>query len=172
MTFFEIFFCVAHLPIETKHFYFIKISYLQSFREIKEGQTKHHFSAKNDASGQKIDFFRNFLFCCTSTLRDKKKLFNQNFISLTVQRNHGGDKKNVNFRLKLMLQAKKIIFRKKNSVAHLPIETIFFSTKISYLQPFREIKGGQTNVNFRLKITLQAKKMTFSKISFLLTSTH
>ena len=57
-TFFEIFSSVAHVPIKTKHFYFIKISYLKSFREIKGGQKKHQSSAKNDAAGQKNDFFR------------------------------------------------------------------------------------------------------------------
>ena len=57
MSFFKIFFVVAHLPIETK------------------------------------------LFC-----------YYQNFISSAVQKNHGGDKKNVNFRLKMTPQAKKMTF--------------------------------------------------------------
>ena len=39
------------------------------------GQTKRQFSTKNDATGQKNDFFRNFLFCCTSTHRDETFLF-------------------------------------------------------------------------------------------------
>ena len=35
---FFIYFSVADLPFETKHFCFIKISYLQPFREIMGGQ--------------------------------------------------------------------------------------------------------------------------------------
>ena len=56
------------------------------------GQTKRQFSAKNDATGQKKYFFRNFIFCYTSIHRD---------------------------------------------------ETFFVFIKFSYLQPFREIMGGQ-----------------------------
>ena len=53
----DLFSSVAHRPIETKLFVFIKISYLQPFREIMGGQTKRKFSAKNDAAGRKNDFF-------------------------------------------------------------------------------------------------------------------
>ena len=59
-----------------------------------------------------------------------------------------GDKQNVNFLKKMTPQAKKIFFFEIFfSVAHLPIEMKFFViTKISYLQPFIEIMGGQNSV--------------------------
>ena len=70
------------------------------------GQTKRQFSTKNDAAGQKNDFFF-------------------------------------------------ILF----SLAHLHIEAqLFVFIKISYLQPFREIMGGQIIRKFSAKMTLQAKK--------------
>ena len=49
----------------------------------------------------------------------------------------------------------------------------FVFTKISYLQPFREIMGGQRIRTFSAKMTPQAKKMTFFRIFFFsCTSTH
>ena len=48
---------------------------------------------KNDATGQKNDFFRIFLFCCTSSRQDETFLLLPNYISSAVQRNHGGTKK-------------------------------------------------------------------------------
>ena len=44
----------------------------------------------------------------------------------------------------------------------------FVFIKISYLQPFREIMGGQRIRKFSAKMTPQAKKMTFFRIFFLL----
>ena len=49
----------------------------------------------------------------------------------------------------------------------------FVFTKISYLQPFIEIMGGQRIRKFSAKMTPQAKKMTFFRIFFFsCTSTH
>ena len=42
----------------------------------------------------------------------------------------------------------------------------FVFTKISYLQPFREIMGGQRIRKFSAKMTPQAKKMTFFRKFF------
>ena len=86
-------FTVSQLHVETICFVFVKISYLQPFREIMGGQTKHQFLAKNDATGQKNDLFRIFLCCCTSTHQGATFCFYKNFISSAVQRNHGGTRK-------------------------------------------------------------------------------
>jgi len=52
-------------------------------------------------------------------------------------------------------------------------QNFFVLTKISYLQPFREIMGGQRIRFFSAKMTPQAKKMTFFRIFFFsCTSTH
>ena len=48
----------------------------------------------------------------------------------------------------------------------------FVVIKISYLQPFREIMGGQRIRKFSAKMTLQAKKMTFFRIFFSLSHLH
>ena len=86
MTFFEIFFSVAHLLIKTKLFCIYQI-FISS-----EVQRNHGGQTKNDATGQTKYFFLNFLFCCTSTHRNKTFLFLPKFISSAVQRNHGGTK--------------------------------------------------------------------------------
>ena len=92
MTFFEIFFSVAHLLIQTKLFCFIKYSYLQPFREIMGGQTKRHFSTKNDATGQKMTFF-GFFFCCTSSRRDETFLLLPKFHIFSRSEKSWGDQK-------------------------------------------------------------------------------
>ena len=46
--------------------------------------------------------------------------------------------------------------------------TFFAFIKVSYLQPFKEIMGGQRIRTFSAKMTTQAKKMTFFRIFFLL----
>ena len=59
------------------------------------------------------------------------------------------------------------------SVAHLHIQTqLFIPIKISYLQLFREIMGGQRIRKFSAKMTPQAKKMTFFRIFFSLAHLH
>ena len=55
-----------------------------------------------------------------------------------------GGHKNVNFRLKISPQAKKMIFLDFDFLLHIyPLRCNFFVfTEILYLQPFREIIGG------------------------------
>jgi len=48
----------------------------------------------------------------------------------------------------------------------------FVFNKISYLQPFREIMGGQRIRKFSAKMTPQAKKMTFFRIFFSVAHLH
>ena len=85
---------LLHIYSSRRNFFVCtKISYLQPFREIMGGQKKLKFSTKNDATGQKNDFFRIFLFCCTSSRQDETFLLLPNYISSAVQRNHGGTKK-------------------------------------------------------------------------------
>ena len=47
------------------------------------------------------------------------------------------------------------------------LDATLIPIKISYLQPFREIMGGQRIQKFSAKMTPQAKKMTFFRIFFL-----
>ena len=58
------------------------------------------FWLKKSPQAEKITFFI-FIFCCKSTHRDETYCFHPNFISSAFQRSHGGDKKNLNFRLKM-----------------------------------------------------------------------
>ena len=112
------------------------------------------------------------IFFSVAHLYIQKKLFclYQFFISSAVQRNYGGDKKNVNFRLKMTPQAKKMTFSKFSFQLHIYLsrQNVFVFIKISYLQPFREIMWGTKNVNCRLIKSPQAEKMTFLDFSFLL----
>ena len=64
---------------------------------------------KKIARGQKNDFFRIFLFCCTSTHLDATFYSHQNFISSAVQRNHEGQRIR-KFSAKMTPQAKKMTF--------------------------------------------------------------
>ena len=93
MTFFKIFFDVAHLLIETKLFCFIKISYLQPFREIMGGQRIRTFSAKMTPQAKKMTFFRIFFSLAHLHTEAQLFCFYQNFISSAVQRNQGGTRK-------------------------------------------------------------------------------
>ena len=129
MTFLEFSFLLHIYPSRRNLFVFTKISYLQPFREIMEGQTKHKFSAKNDATVQKNDFFRNFLICCTSTHRDETFLSLPNFHIFSRLEKSWGDKQNVNFQLKMTPQAKKMTFFLKFSfLLHIyPSRRNFFS---------------------------------------------
>ena len=55
------------------------------------------------------------------------------------------------------------------AVPHLLIETkLFCVTKISYLQPFREIMGGQTKLQFSTKNDATGQKNDLFRIFFLL----
>ena len=118
---------LMHIYLSRQNFFvFIKISYLQRFREIMGGTIKRQFLARNDAAGQKNDFFRNFLFCCTSTYRDETFLFLSKFHIFSRSEKSWGDKQNVNFRLKTTRQAKKMtIYEILFSSAHLLMETNF-----------------------------------------------
>ena len=87
---------LLHIYLSRLNFFvFIKISYLQPFREIMGGQTKRQFSDKNDAAGQKNDFFRFFSSVAHPHIETQLFCFHQNFISSAVQRNHGGTRKSV-----------------------------------------------------------------------------
>ena len=71
-----------------------------------------------------------------------------------------GDKQNFNFRLKMTTQAKKMnFFRIFFLLLHIYTSrcSFFVFNKITYLQPFREIIGGQTKRQFSTK-----KKILFS----------
>ena len=57
------------------------------------GQEKSKFSTKNDATGQKNDFFRIFFSLAHLHVETKLFCYYQNFISSAVQRNHGGTRK-------------------------------------------------------------------------------
>ena len=123
----------------------------------------------------KNDFFKKFLCCCTSTHRDETFLFLPKFHIFSRLEKSWGDKEYENFRLKWRHRPKKwVFFGFFLSFTHLHIEAqLFISIKISYLLPFREIMGYKQNVNFQLKMTPQAKKMTFFEIFFFCcTSTH
>ena len=93
---------LLHIYSSRRNFFvFTKISYLQPLREIMGGQTKRQFSTKNDATGQKNDFFWFFfLLLHISTSRRNFFCFYQIFISSAIQRNLRVDKQNVIFRLK------------------------------------------------------------------------
>ena len=60
-------------------------------------------------------------------------------------------------------RTKKWLFSKFSLLLHICLSrrNFFVFTKISYLQPFREIMGGQRIRKFSAKMTPQAKKMTF-----------
>ena len=55
-------------------------------------QTQRQFSTKNDATGQKNDFFRFFFFCCTSSRRDKTFLLLPKFHIFSRSEKSWGDK--------------------------------------------------------------------------------
>ena len=93
LTFFKIFFAVAHLLIETKLFVFTKISYLQPFREIMGGQRIRKFSAKMTPQAKNMTFFQIFFSVAHLHVETKLFCYYQNYISSAVQRNHGGTKK-------------------------------------------------------------------------------
>ena len=80
-----------HIYTSSRSFFvFIKITYLQPFREIIGRQTKRQFSTKNDATGQKKRLFSEF-FSFVAHLHVEMKLFcyYRNFISSAVME---GDK--------------------------------------------------------------------------------
>ena len=106
------------------------------------GQTKRQFSAKNDATGQKNFFFRNFLFCYTSTHRDETFLFLSNFHIFSRSEKPWGEKQNVNFRLKMTPQAKKMTFFEIFfSVAHLHVEAKLFSFYQNFITSMVQRQG-------------------------------
>ena len=79
------------------------------------------------------------------------------------------------FSAKMTPQAKKMtFFRIFSLLLHIYTSrrNFFVAIKISYLQPFREIMGRQKNVNFRLKMTPQAKNDFFQNFLLCCTSTH
>ena len=87
----------------------------------------HCSLAEKNARGRKNDFFRNFLFSCTSTHWDKTFLPLPNFHIFSRLEKSWGDKQNVNFQLKMTSQAKKMTFFEIFfSVAHLLIKTKLF----------------------------------------------
>ena len=74
-----------------------------------------------------------FRFCCTSTHQDEFFLILSKFHIFSRSENSWGNKQNVNFRLKMTPQAKKMTFF-QNFLAHLPIKTklfCFYQTFIS-----------------------------------------
>ena len=116
-----------------------------------------------------MTFFRNFLCCCTSTHRNETFLSLSNFHIFSRSEKSWGDKQNVNFLLKWRHRPKKkTFFGFFFLLLHIftSRRNFFVSTKISYLQPFREIMGGQRIRKFSAKMTPQAKKMTFFRIFF------
>ena len=119
---------MLHIYTSRRNFFvIIKISYLQPFREIMGGQTKRQFSAKNDAEGRKNDFFQNFICSCTSTHQDETFLLLSKFLIFSRLEKSWGDEQNVNFRLKMTPQAKKMtFFGFFSSVAHLHVKTKLF----------------------------------------------
>ena len=71
-------------------------------------------------------------------------------------------------------EAKKWLFSKFSLLLYIYSSRWNFCVfnKISYLQPFREIMGGQRIRKFSAKMTPQAKKMTFFRIFFSLAHLH
>ena len=89
--------------------------------------------------------------------------FYQNFISSAVQRNHGGEGiRKFSAKNDAAVQIN-YFFLDLFSLLHIYTSryNFFVVIKISYLQPFREIMGGQRIRKFSAKMTPQAKKMTF-----------
>ena len=88
------FFFLLHIYTSRRNFFvFIKISYLQPFREIMGGQRIRKFLAKMTPQGKKMTFFRIFFSVAHLHVETKLFCYYQNYISSAVQRNHGGTKK-------------------------------------------------------------------------------
>ena len=109
-TFFEIFFSVAHLPIET----FLLLPKFHIFIRLEKSwgnKQNFNFRLKTTPQAKKMTFFESFSSVAHLPIEKKLFCFCQNFISSAVQRNHGrGGKQNVNFRLKMTPQAEKMTF--------------------------------------------------------------
>ena len=99
---------------------------------------------KKSPKAEKLAFF-DFFCCFTTTHWDETFLFLPKFHIFSRLEKSCGDKQNFNFRLKTTPQAKKWLFSKFSFQLHIyPSRRNFFVlTKCSYLQPFREIMGGQ-----------------------------
>ena len=97
---------------------------------------------KSPEAGKKI-FFEIF-FVVAHLLIETKLFFLSNFHIYSRSEKSWGDKKNLNFLLKMTLQAKKNDFFRIFFLLHIFMSrrNFFVITKISYLQPFREIMGG------------------------------
>ena len=111
MTFSKFSFLLHIYPSRRIFLFLLKFHIFSHSEKSWGGQTKRQFSAKNDAAGQNNDFLRIFCFCCTSTHRDATFLFLSKFhVFNHSEKSWGGDKKNVNFRLKMTQQAEQITF--------------------------------------------------------------
>ena len=75
-----------------------------------KGQTKRPFSTKNDATGQENDFFWIFFSATHLHVETKLFLFLPKLHIFSRSDKSWGDKKNVNFQLKMTPQAKKMNF--------------------------------------------------------------
>ena len=83
--FFLDFFFLLHIYTSRRNFFvFIKISYLQPFREIMGGQRIRKFSAKMTPQAKKMTFFRIFFSAAHLLIETKLFCFYQNFISSAV----------------------------------------------------------------------------------------
>ena len=127
-------------------FFSIKISYLQPFREIMGEQTKRQFSTKNDATGQqKMTFFEISFLLHIYLSRRNFFVFNKISYHQPFREFMGGGKQNVNYPLKMTPQAKKMTFFGFFFLLHIftSIRNFFVITKITYIQPLREIMGDK-----------------------------
>ena len=105
------------------------------------------FSAKETAAGRKNDFFGFFFSVAHLPIKIKLFCFYQNLIHYTFREKIGGGGwKNVNFSAKkLAAGRKKWHISDFSFLLHIyPLRRNFIVFyKIAYLQPFREIMGGQ-----------------------------
>ena len=84
---------LLHIYLSRRNFFvLIKISYLQSFREIMGGQRIRKFSVKMTPQAKKMTFFRIFFFCCTSSRRDETFLLLPKFHIFSRSEKSWGDK--------------------------------------------------------------------------------
>ena len=122
-------------------------------RSEKSGGTKDtKISAKMTPQAKKMTFFRVFFLSYTSTHRGATFLLLSKFHIFSRSEKLWGDK-GYKISAKMTSQAKKRLYSDFFFLLHIYTlrRNFFVFIKISYLQPFREIIGGQEFENFRLK---------------------
>jgi len=143
---FRFLFCCIFLRWNNFFLFLLKFHIFRDFMGDKKNACFWHI--KNGLRAKKWVFSES-LFCSTFSRRDETLCLYHNLISSTFQRFHGGTRKTpVVGPQKNGLRSTKMSFFRFFSAAHLLVETkLFCSTKISYLQRFRDFMGGARKRN-------------------------